>query len=251
MKRFRDSIVAFTCCWLISNVARPDEQPARAILDKAIKALGGEANLKKAAMATWKGKGKIHYGGQEGEFSTRTTVQGLDHYRAEFEGEFNGNKVQGLVVLNGDRCWQKTGGPTMEMHGDLLANARFTVYLQFIPFALVPLKGPKFKIETAGEERVGDATASVLKVTAPDGKDFKLYFDKESGLPLKSVATVLGLMGEEFLQEESFRNYQNFDGIKKATRFSTTRDGQRFVESEITEFKVLDKIDSGTFDEPE
>ena len=35
--------------------------------------------------------------------------------------------------------------------------------------------------------------AAALKVTGPDGKDFTLYFDKESGLPVRMVAKVIGL----------------------------------------------------------
>lgn len=250
MKRFVCSMLAFSCYAVLCATAQADEKDASAVLDKAIKALGGQDNLKKAAMATWKGKGKITLGDNENQFSTQTTVQGIDHYRGEFEGEFNGNQVKGVTVLNGDKGWRKFGDMSMELDDAALANEKRTVYLQVIPITLLPLKGPAFKIETAGQEKVGDATATVLKVTAPDGKDFKLYFDQESGVPVKLVATVLGFMGEEFTQETTYGNYKDFDGVKKATKVESKRDGQRFVEQEISEFKVLDKIEPGTFDEP-
>ena len=78
----------------------------------------------------------------------------------------------------------------------------------------------------------------------------KLYFDKESGLPVKLIAKVIGFGGDEFTQETSYSNYKDFDGAKKATKISAKRDGEKFVEQEITEFKVLDKAPSETFVEP-
>ena len=80
------------------------------------------------------------------------------------------------------------------------------------------LKGKDFKIEPADEVKVGDKPAVGIKVTAPDGKDFKLYFDKESGLPVKLVAEVVGFQGEEFTMETTYASYKEFDGIKKATK---------------------------------
>ena len=50
--------------------------------------------------------------------------------------------------------------------------------------------------------------------------------------------------------ETTFGNYKDFGGIKKATKVESRRDGQRFIEQEITDFKVLDKVEPGTFDEP-
>ena len=54
------------------------------------------------------------------------------------------------------------------------------------------LKGKGFKATVDGEEKVDDKSAAVLKVVGPDGKDFRLFFDKESGLPVKLVARVVG-----------------------------------------------------------
>ena len=119
-----------------------------------------------------------------------------------------------------------------------------------VPGLLVHLKGKGFKIEAAGEEKVGDKPAAVVKVTGPDSKDFKLFFDKESGLPVKLVATVVGFDGNEFTQETTYENYKDFDGIKKATKVDAKRDGEKFVSTELTEFKVLDKVEPDTFSQP-
>ncbi|HEV3166390.1 MAG TPA: hypothetical protein VGZ22_20365 [Isosphaeraceae bacterium] len=250
MKRFLGAALATVFLAGLCSSVRADDQAAKAILDKGIKALGGEEKLSKADAITWKAKGKITFNDNANEFNSQTTVQGLDHYRGEFEGDFNGNKFMGVTVLNGDKGWRKFGDNNMEMDAEAVANEKRNIYLQLAPTTLVRLKGKGFQIETAGEETVGGSPAVGLKVTAPDGKDFTIYFDKESGLPVKQVAKVTGFMGEEFKQENFFSNYKDFNGIKKATKLEIKRDGEKFIDEEITDFKVLDKVDPDTFSAP-
>jgi hypothetical protein len=226
-----------------------DNKDCKAVLDKAIKALGGEENLSKVKAVHWKTKGKITLNGEDNEFTTTATVQGLDHYRSEFEGEFGGNTVKGVTVLAKDKGWGQFGGETRELDENALANEKRRVYLQVLPMTLLPLKHENFKLEAAEEKAVVGRLAVGLKITPPDGKDFTMFFDKESGLPVQLVAKVVGFMGEEFTQETTFADYKKFAGIKKATKVSSTRDGEKFIESQITEFKVLDKVDPKTFEE--
>jgi hypothetical protein len=235
----------------LSGAARADgDKDTDAILDKAIKAMGGEEKLKAVKAATWKTKGKINFGGNESDFNSQVTFQGLDHFRQESEGEFNGMKVQFVTVLGGDKAWRKFGEMAMDLDKDAVANEKRNVYLQIVPVTLLPLKGKEFKLKAAGEEKVGDRPAVALAVTGPEGKDFKLYFDKESGLPVKLAAKIIGFGGDEVAQETTFGSYKEFNGVKKATKVETKRGGNRFLDSEITEFKVLDKVDPKTFTEP-
>jgi hypothetical protein len=156
-----------------------------------------------------------------------------------------------LTVLAGDKGWRSFMGMTMDLDGDALVNEKRNVYLQVIPTTLVPLKDKRYKLEAANEDKVGDKPAVGVKVTGPDGKDFSIFFDKETGLPVKVVAKVLDFMGNEFTQETIYDGYKDFEGIKKATKLKGKRDGQDFLDAEITEFKILDKVDPKTFAKPE
>jgi hypothetical protein len=251
MKRFLGAALLAVIAVAPVNPARADEQEAKAVLDRAIKAAGGEEVLGKARVITWKTKGTITFGGNDNEFTGQTTAQGLDRFRSEFEGDFNGNMVKGVTVIDGDKGWRKFGDDTMELGDDEVAREKRSLYLQIVPVLLVPLKGNGFKVESAAEEKVGDKPATVLKVTGPDGKDFTISFDKASGLPVKSVATVTGFQGEDFTQESTFADYKDFGGIKKATKLESKRDGERFVEAVVEEFKVLEKAEPETFTEPD
>jgi len=223
----------------------------KAIIDKGIQALGGEEKLSKVKAYSWKSKGKIKFGENESEFTVEGIAQGLDHLHTKFSGVFMDNKIEAVAVLAGDKGWRTVMGMTMDLEGDMLANEKRNLYLQVIPATLIPLKDKSYKLEAAKEEKVGDKPAAGVKVTAPDGKDFTIYFDKGSGLPVKVVAKVLGFMGDEFTQESLLGGYKEFDGIKKATKSEVKRDGEKFLDGEVTEFKVLDNVDPKTFAKPE
>lgn len=249
MKRSLGAVLAAALVGVLAGgPARADD--AGAVLDKAINALGGEAALAKAGTATWKTKGVLTINGSENNFTTETTVKGLDHHRGQFEGNFDGNQFQAISILAGDKGWRKLGDNVVTMSDDDLANEKRTAYLQVANATILPLKDKAFKVETAGEETVDGKPAAVLKVTGPDGKDFKISFDKESGLPVKQVADVIGWMGETYTQEITLSGYKDFGGVKRATKFEMKRDGEPLLIQELTDFQVLDSVPADAFAEP-
>ena len=133
---------------------------------------------------------------------------------------------------------------------DAVANEKRRIYLQVIPTRLSILKEKAYKLEAADEQKVGDKPAAGIKVTGPDGKDFTIYFDKESGLPVRTVAKVIGFDQQEHTEDTTLKDYKDIDGIKKAMKSESKNDGEDFVKAEFTEFKVLDKVDAKTFSEP-
>jgi hypothetical protein len=251
MKSFYSAMLVMVLVSGPGGSARGDDNDARVILDKAIRALGGETKLQSAQAIAWRARGKSTSDGDNSTFTNETTVQGLDRFRMEWEDEMNGTFVKGLVVVNGDKGWRKYGDNFRELDASRLANHKRSIYLLVVPVLLVPLKGNAFLITRDGEEKVDGKPALGIHVVGPDGKEFTLYFDKESGLPVKLVAKVPGFQGQESTQETIFRDYKDFDGLKKATRLERRRDGEKVLEQEITEFKVLEKVPPEVFAEPQ
>jgi hypothetical protein len=231
------------------QAAGPD---AKEVIEKAITALGGEAKIaaREAKAVETKGKGKLNFGGNEGDFSTTTTTVGLTKFRQEFKGDFGGNEVKGVTVMDGDKAWRKFADMLSKLEDDQLANQKRAVYLSVVPAIIIPLKGKDFKVESTKEDKVDNKPAIALKIVGPDKKDFELFFDKESGLPVKMLATVAGLQGDEFTQETTYGKYKEFDGIKHATKVENKRNGEKFIDLEVTDVKVLDKVDPKTFAAP-
>lgn len=241
-------VLGFLACSPAARAA--DDKDAAAVVDKAVKAVGGPEKLAAAKGFMWKTKGVITFGGNDNEMNGTGTAQGADHFRQEFEGNFGGNPVKAVTVLAGDKGWRKFGDDATELEKDRVAGERHNVFLQLAAINPLLLKEKGVKVEPAGEDKVGDKPAVGLKVTTPDGKDFKMFFDKETGLPAKQVAKVTSFQGDEVTQEMIYTSYKDFGGIKKATKIEGKREGEPYLKQEVTEFKVLDKAPEGAFTEP-
>src|SRR5690349_615466 len=87
---------------LCGHVRADDATDSKAIVDKAIKALGGEEALSKVKVVSWKSKTTISFNGNDNEGASETTIQGMDHFRQVFTGEFNGMKFKGVTIVAGD-----------------------------------------------------------------------------------------------------------------------------------------------------
>lgn len=252
MRQYIGLALAVPLACALGGAVRADTSPeAAAIIDKAIKAIGGEEALGKVKTANWKTKGTITFQGSDNPVSTVVTVQGIDHSRNEFEGEFGGNTVKACSVLSGDQGSRMFGGNKSDMDKDALANEKRRNYLTVIPILITPLKDKAFSAEVIPDDKVGDKPAAGIKVTAPDKKDFKLYFDKETGLPVKLVARVMGFQQDEYTEETTYTEYKDMAGIKKATKIESKRDGAKFITQQVTDFKALDKVDPKTFTDPQ
>jgi hypothetical protein len=234
----------------IAIPVRADEKEAKATIDKAIKAMGGEEKLTGIKAFSAKGKGQIALEGNDYDFTFEMTTKGIDKYRSSYEVEVDGKKFDGVTVLDGDKGWKKEEGEVKKLDGEALTDEKRSAYLDVVPVLIVPLKGEGFKLDSAGDEKIGNKAVAVVRVTGPEGKDFTLYFDKESGLPVKLAAKVVGFQGQENDLETTYADYKDFDGIKKATKIEVKRDGKRYIEVEGMELKVLADVEPETFVEP-
>jgi zinc protease len=230
---------------------KPVDKAAMAVVDKAVEALGGREKLSAVKAATWKIRGKITIDNNDNDFTATVAVSGLHCFREEFQVTVNGEEIKGATVLNDDQAWRRFNGDANELDKDALANERRSVYLQVVAADPLVLELPAFKVESAGEEKVDGKPAAVLKVKGPDGKEFTMYFDKESGLPVRQVAKVAGWDGEEYTQDATFAAYKEFDGVKKATKIELKKDGGKFISYDVTDFKPLtEKLPAERFAEP-
>jgi hypothetical protein len=243
-------IVAVVAFGFVGTLRAEGDKSATAVIDKAIKALGGEEKLKAIKAATWKAKGTLAYGGADNIISSTTIVEVPGQFRQDFETEVMGTMVMGATVIGGDKGWRKLNDDVSELDKDGIANERLNVYPQLLPQSILLLKSDGVKVATAPEEKVDDKPAVGLKVTMPSGKDFTIYFDKESGLPVKYTATITGFMNDEAKQETFLSKYKEVDGVQKATRVEVKRGGDKFLTYDILEFKTLKEVDPKTFTEP-
>ena len=237
---------AFSC--ISFGAARAQDAAATAILDRAIKAIGGEEKLSKVSAFSWTMSGvTAKANGRPTEMSAVVTFDGLKRVRRE---SLDIQSALRLTVLDGDKGWYLYRRGISPMNADAVAKEKRNIYLQVIPSLLVPLKSNGFKYAAAGDEEIDGKPASILNVTGPDGKEFMLYFDKASGLPVKEVSRSIAHDGQEQIETATFTRYKDFGGIKKATAIEFRGGPQTVSYIEITDFKVLDQVNSDLFAGP-
>src|SRR5262249_45535206 len=152
--------------------------------------------------------------------------------RAEIEFEFNGMKIKFIRAVDGDKGWSKANDALEDMDAESLAEEKAAVYANWVATLVPLLKHKAFQLAPLGESKVGDKTAVGVKVSHKDRRDVSLFFDKETGLLLKSECRRKDVMGggNEFTEETLYRDYQESDGVKRARKRTINRDGRRFVE---------------------
>jgi hypothetical protein len=221
-----------------------------ATVDKAIRALGGESKLKEIKTYSSTSKGKIHVNGAENPFTSQETGEGLNRYRQVLDAEFNGEKMKIVTVVDGEKGWGKLGDQGQEFDKDKLANAKRATYLVAVSSNPLMLKEKGFKYEAAPDEKCEGKEAACIKGTGPDGKDFKILFDKQTGLPVMVSGKVANFTGEEVTQEVIYKDYKDFDGYKTPSKIAIKHNGETVVDADVVEFKRLEKVDPKTFANP-
>ena len=226
-----------------SVIRSGEEGDGRALVDKAIKAAGGADKLAKHQSGTFKGKGTYYGMGDGLPYAGSYAFQWPDKFRMEIEGVFT-------IVLNGDKGWIKEGDQTKDMTKEQLALQLVDQKAGWMT-TLLPLQNKAFQIKAIGEAKVGQHEALVVKVTRKDYPEVKLYFDKKTGLLVKSTFQTKSpeQKFKEVTQDIYYYQYRDVDGAKLPTKVVINRDGRLFVEEEVSDYKA-GKVDPKLFAKP-
>ena len=100
-------IVAVVAFEFVGTLRAEGDKSATAVIDKAIKALGGEDKLKAIKAASWNGKGTLTFGGADTEITSTTTIEDPGRFRQDWEAVIMGTRVNGSTILSGDKGWRK------------------------------------------------------------------------------------------------------------------------------------------------
>lgn len=237
--------VAVAIMFAAVSLSRADDAAdARAIVAKAIKALGGEEKLEKFKAHTLKETGTYYGMGDGLPYTSNHAVQWPHQFRMEIVGIFT-------IVLNGDKGWMQANGETREMTADELKVQHDEHFAGWIT-QLTPLKDKQFKLSTVGESKINDRAAVGVRVSVEKRKDVNLYFDKENGLLVKAEHRAISQEqgGKEVNQEIFFSEYKEIEGAKMATKYLIKRDGEKFVEAEAHDIQAVGKLDDSVFGKP-
>jgi outer membrane lipoprotein-sorting protein len=229
--------IAFVAALMIAGPVLADDAEARKVVDKALQAMGNPSG--KMSGVTWKGKGTFYGMGDGVPYTGTWSVQPPDKFRMDIENAF-------VIIVNGDKGWING----QEMTKDQLNEQLEGVHSNWVS-QIYPLKEKAFTLTLIGESKVDDKPALGVKVAHKGRRDVTLYFDKESGLPVKIEHMVKDdQTGSEVKQESIVKEWTTVDGMKVPSKMDIKRDGKKFVDGEMTEYKLSEKLPDETFAKP-
>ena len=231
-------------CYLLAatlGCAKTTTDP-QAILEKAIAAHGGEANLtKRRAGRAW--------GADTGPGLRLTWEEVFEvpgRWVKRTEGTMNERKFRQALLFTDGTLWRSVDGGAPEEasaassdpHGQLFGQAAM----------LLRFRQPGVKLSPLAEVRIGGKAAVGFKADTERPGEF--YFDKESGLLQKVVGEMTGPRSGKATVTLLYSDYREVDGVKLPHRLAMSINGEPMSETVVSGVELLGKVENGVFKLP-
>ena len=230
--------------------ARAQEPRPEEIIDKAIRAHGGEEKL--AGLSGFTLKERMVYPGAA-TYDTQIVVQLPGRYRSERTTSSGGKSSTTLIVLDGEQGWLKSNDVVTPYPKTFLESMQKYTVPYMGPRSILRLrarqKNPACQFTTTGEGTVEGRPAVGLRMKLEGGPEATWYFDKETGLLLKEEQRTKRFEGEDTVVETLYGDYQTFDGFPMARKVTSRRDGKLASTTELIDFKAATPSE-GAFAKP-
>jgi hypothetical protein len=241
-------------CWLWLPVALVGQAPvpptARAIVQRAIRAHGGEANLSRLKAGHAKTDGVIERSGASISFTQEAYYQLPDQLKETQVVELNDQKRRVTIVLNGQQGWINGNGQTAPLSQALLEELQEAAYLLRLT-RLTPLLDKRFELSPEGRSQVNGRSVSTIKVSSRLHRDTKLYFDDQTGLLVKIERRTREIPSlQEVTEERIYSDFRDIDGLRTPQKTVVYRDGKKFMSADVAEVKFFESLDESTFSKP-
>jgi hypothetical protein len=238
---------------MASTASADEKQQAEAhrVVAKALRALGGKEKLAGVKAATFKTKGKLYWFGAGTDFTGEMAVQGLAKARTVMTFEYMGKKQTIIAVLNGDKGWVKANDMVTEINQKTLAvqmgdHGYITEMAMLLPLA----RGDKgVTLSPVGVSKIGDRPATGVEISRRNYSTVRLFFDKETALPLK-LEWKVSVAGKQETHDILLGDYKKIGNLKVAMKLTARQNGKVFYEYQISHFKTVDRLDDKLLEKP-
>jgi hypothetical protein len=221
---------------------------AKEVVEKAIEAHGGADALKKVKAVSAKSTGKLSIMGLDIPIEGEALYAFPDKARNVLRMEVANQKVTVTQIINGDKIKMSVADMAPPLSDAQKGELRESVALQLV-MNLTPLLEKDFEISSIeNPPKVKDREVDGVLVKSKKLKDVKLFFDKESHRLVKLTRKGLDPTEAEVDQEIYMTEFKKYDGVLRPSKVEIMMDGKKFLESEITDVKILDKVDPKEFD---
>lgn len=177
--------LSFTLLVLLLGGSRPAgaaEEP-RALIERAIKAMGGAEALQQKLATHTKMKIKSHFNGAEQSIPMEGEAWEFGQ-RSKLSIQFRiaDTKTAATVVVNGDKSWAAMDGQVHDFGKDEIEEQRLSKYVDRVTGLTALLADKGFTLTPMADFSVDGHPGARLKVSCKGQPDTTLIFDKKTGL---------------------------------------------------------------------
>jgi hypothetical protein len=214
------------------------------ILDRAIQAHGGAANLTRLQARQIKMRGQLF---METPIAFVQEFAAQPPHRIKEITQFQAGKdqVTKVTIFHGTTGRMELNGKNQPLNESMLNELKERAYSLQLAH-LVELKKKEYRLTPLGESAANGRSMAGIRVENQGHREIKLYFDQEYGVLAKMERMVLDLRTQQMICEESlYSDWKVVDGLVTPTRVTVLHDGYKFLEVEVTEIHFLEKLSGG------
>jgi nicotinamidase-related amidase len=222
----------------------------RDVIDRAIRAHGGEAKLARLLKGRVKLETRLFLGQKEQVMAEIVTFHSPGRLRREISWETNGRTLTDVLVVNQRRRWML---PTGEENAIELPEENPEVAGPYCYTALAGLPN----IRSAGvstsrvpDERLGGRAVNCLRLERDDRWLQTYYFDKENGRLVKTSHPGGNAIYGPGNCDVSYSDFRDFDGLVLSTRMTFYMAGEKTSEIRVSRIDFLQEVPPETFEKP-
>lgn len=250
MRRFSfGSLTLATALVFVPSAAAQTDLPA--LIDRAVQAYGGEAQLAKMRARHNKCEGTLTVGkGVQVPFTQEVYFQAPSQLKEIMSAEVNGAKQTVVSILNGDKGVMHANGQMHDLSAAMLAELKEGVHFAQVT-RFTALKERFFILRALPEGIVNSKPALGIRVSAEGFRDIDLYLDKDTFLLAKTVRTARDFQTNTLMKEELYYSgWKVTDGIMTPMKLTVYRDGKKFMDVDAKEVSFSEKFDDSVFTNP-
>jgi hypothetical protein len=166
--------------------------------------------------------------------------------------DFKGRTDNVVLAINKDKGWFKGHRGVEAIPKEIFPALTTDLHALRLAQMLVPLKDKECKLSALGEDKINDVPAVGIKAACKGFADVDIFFDKNTGLPLKCRMQVKdNKEGKEMSHEFYFSVPKKTGSVLHFTKILFKRDGKKMIEVELSDIKTADKLDDSVFAKPE
>lgn len=225
----------------------PSDQKPRDILNAAIQALGGKAFLGAKDM---RAEGRAFQFGRDEELQGLARFTEYEKFPDKLRQELGKDK-EVVVVINGDKGWDKTFRGVREYPEEEMLRIRENRLLSVENVLRFRLNEPGVTLRYAGTDLIGNRLADLVEVEDADNRLVTIAVDQSDKLPVRRQWSRRNPKTRLLEKEvELLGNYRKLGDIQTPFYSMRERDGQKIFEVFLTTAAYNQNLPDSLFQRP-